>query len=355
MSITVLARITALCVFVLLSSQVAKAEYAEGTLSYDWNPETKKFKKVYKDWKEGIVLDEKTGNYLVVYKDYLDTWNEVRFEPATKIDPTLKSKFKLSDSGNTVIYQYKLRNGPKAKQDIRMFLTHVSNINPGSPIDPPGWDGRAFPTFTDSNLLLSWTYEDKDAKVLPLRGLAPGKAADGFKVESNDLPGVVVMKIKGNARHTTWLAHQPNIDTPVGQHVALLEAMDHVPELAAAPVIPVPTPFDAAVVLTAIQKHLTQELVRRKLVEPSLAGQLDQLFQTAIMAAKGGNTVALKSHLKALRQLLKNQYGEIDKEDDDRDDDEDVDKNYVKARDKKLAAKVLDFDLKYIQRRLGND
>jgi hypothetical protein len=355
MSITVLARTTALCVFgvfVLLSSHVLKAEYAEGTLSYDWNPETKKYKKVYKDWQEGIVYDKKTGDYFVVYKDYLDTWNEVRFEPATKIDPTLKSKFKLSDSANAVVYEYKLSNGPKAKQNIEMFLTHVSNINPGGPVAPTNWDGRAFPTFTDSNLLLSWTHEG----VGPAGGLAPGKTADGFKIESNDLPGVVVMKVKGNARHTTWLAHQPNIDTPVGQHVALLETMDHVPEFAAAPVIPVPTPFDAGVVLTAIQKHLANELVRRKLVEPSLAGQLDQLLQAAIVAANGGNTVALKSHLKALRQLLRNQYGEIDK-DDDKDDGKDNGKHEnTKSRPiDKLAARVLDFDLKYIQRRLGND
>jgi hypothetical protein len=290
----------------------------------------------------------------VTYKDAWGFFNSVILEPATKIDPTLKSKFKLSDSVNTVVYEYKLRNGPKAKQDIRMLLTLVSNIS-GNPTGPLDWDGRIVPTFTDSNLFLSWTYEDKDAKVLPLRGLAPGKTADGFKVESNDLPGVVMIKVKGNARHTTWLGNVPSIDTEVGQKVVLLGSMDHIPELAAAPVISVPTPFDAAVVLTAIQKHLAQELVRRKLVDASLAGQLDQLFQAAIVAAKGGNTAALKSNLKALRQLLKEKHGEIDKEDDDKDDDKDIDKNYVKARDKKLAAKVLDFDLKYIQRRLGDD
>lgn len=310
---------------------------------------------VYKDWQEGIVIHPGTGDHIVTYKAWNGFFNSVIFEPATKIDPTLKSKFKLSDSVNAVVYEYKLRNGPKAKQDIGMFLTHVSNIS-GNPTGPLDWDGRTFPSFTDPSLRLSWTREDKDAKVPPLRGLAPGKSADGFKVESSDLPGVVVMKIMGNTRHnTTWLGHQPNIDTPVGQHLALLEAMDHVPELAAAPVIPVPTPFDAAVVLTAIQKHLVQELVRRKLVDPSLAGQLDQLLQAAIVAAQGGNTVALKSNLKALRQLLKEKHGELDKEDDDKDDDKDIDKNYVKARDKKLAARVLDFDLKYIQRRLGSD
>jgi hypothetical protein len=327
----------------------AYAEVGVGTLQ---DPITRKYTdNVSKDWQEGVVMHPETGNYVVTYKAWNGFFNSVIFEPATKIDPTLKSKFISSDSGNAVIYQYKLRNGAKARQNIEMFLTHVSNINPGGPIAPPDWDGRVFPTFTDSNLRLSWTHEG----VGPSGGLAPGKTADGFRVESNDLPGVVVMQIKGNARHTTWLGHMPPIDTRVGQQVALLESMDHVPELAAAPTIPVPTPFEAAAVLTAIQIHLAKELVRRKLVEPSLASRLDGLFLTAIVVAKGGNTVALKSHLKELRLLLKSQYGEIDKEDDDKDDGKDIDKDFVKARDKKLAAKVLDFDLKYIQRRLGND
>jgi hypothetical protein len=159
----------------------------------------------------------------------------------------------------------------------------------------------------------------------------------------------------GNARPTTWLGHMPPIDTPVGRQVAFLESMNHVDQLAAAPKIQVPNPFDASVVLTNIQSHLDRELVVMKLVDPSLAGQLDRMLQAAITAAKGGNTEALKSNLKEIRQLLKSELGGMDKEDDDKNDDKDIAKDNEKenVKDKMLAAKVLDFDLKYIQRRLG--
>ena len=94
-----------------------------------------------------------------------------------------------------------------------------------------------------------------------------------------------------------------------------------------------------------------------KLIDPTFASQLDRLFQTAIAAAKGGNTVALKGNLKDLRQMLKREHADVDKEDEDWDKEDD---GKGKEKDKsrqidKLAAKVLDFDLKYIQKRLGHN
>lgn len=332
-------------------SMPSLAEYTEGALGYDWNPETKQFKRVYKDWQEGVVFDVKSGNYFVTYKDGYGEYNEVIFEPATKFDPTLKSKFKQIDSPSVTVYDYKLRNGNKSKQNIDMFLVHVSKVNAGSPISPESWDGRAIPTLTDTSLRLSWTYEGSE----DLGGLKPGKTASGFRVESNDLPGIALVEVKGASRPPTWLGHFPDISTPVGNQASELISKDFLSRAAAVPLISVPNPFDAAAVLTSIQKHVNQDLVAMQLVGPAFAAQLDRLFLAAIAAARGGNTEALKGNLKDLRRMLKREHANVDKDDEDWDrDDDDKGKEKDKSRlIDKLAAKALDFDLKYIQKRLG--
>ncbi|MCR4346921.1 MAG: hypothetical protein NUV55_06940 [Sulfuricaulis sp.] len=329
---------------------VVQAEMGKGTVQ---DPVTREYVDgVYKDWQEGILLDPQTNNYIVTYKDGYGFYNSVMFEAATKIEPVLKSKFKHPNSANTVVYEYKLKNGTRSKQNINMFLAHVSSINPGSPMGPKGWDGRAIPTLTDSTLRLSWMYDSEEH----LGGLAPGRSIGEFKVESSDLPGITVMEITGAAKATTWLGHTPPFDTPVGKQLWELKTNNFVPRPAAVPLIPVPNPFDAAAVLTNMQRHVNQDLVGMKLIDPAFASQLDRLFQTAIAAAKGGNTVALKGNLKDLRQMLKREHADVDKDDEDWDKDDDKNKEKDKSRlIDKLAVKVLDFDLKYIQKRLGNN
>jgi len=141
-----------------------------------------------------------------------------------------------------------------------------------------------------------------------------------------------------------------------GKQVAELEHPERnsVPRTAAVPLIPVPNPFDPAAVLTSVQKHVNQDLVAMKLVDPAFAFQLDRMLQAAIAAAKGGNTVALKSNLKDLRHMLKREHADVDAEDDDKDDGENDDQQKAKVRlIDKLAAKVLDFDFKYVEQRLS--
>lgn len=84
---------------------------------------------------------------------------------------------------------------------------------------------------------------------------------------------------------------------------------DGIPRLAAVPLIKVPDPFDAAAVLAGIRKHLMEEMVPMKLVEPVFADRFNSLLQAAIEAARRGNTVGLRGHLKDLRRMLKG-FGE---------------------------------------------
>ena len=77
---------------------------------------------------ESIVFDPATGNYLITYLDSNDnSFHQVTFIPATKINPKINSKFKMEQNG--VHYGYTLINGRDSQQDITLIiLDPVSNI-----------------------------------------------------------------------------------------------------------------------------------------------------------------------------------------------------------------------------------
>lgn len=86
-----------------------QAEQGEGTIR---DPLTGKYINVYRDWQEGAKLDPTTGDSTVTYKSADGSFNEVVFVPTTKIDPTLKSKFKHSgDSGGAIATSLQMERG----------------------------------------------------------------------------------------------------------------------------------------------------------------------------------------------------------------------------------------------------
>lgn len=304
---------------------------------------------------ESILLNPQTGNYHIRYKSIYDgNLLEVIFVPATKIVPVVKSKFEMTKTG-AFGYRYKIRNSSKSEQSIAGFDLVVSGVNASDQKTPNGWKGVLVPADNlEGKFRAGWFYSSKGDITA---GLKPGANQSGFYIESTDLPGIDVAKMDGAAPTLELLDGGPNPKSTVGDELEGLRANNFIPRPAAVPLIPVPNPFDAAAVLTSVQKHVNQDMVSMNLIDPTFASQLDRLFQTAIAAAKGGNTVALKGNLKDLRHLLKREHADVDKEDEDWDKDNDgKDKEKDKSRQiDKLAAKVLDFDLKYIQKRLGND
>ncbi|MEK7711482.1 MAG: hypothetical protein AAB312_00355, partial [Pseudomonadota bacterium] len=103
-----------------------------------------------------------------------------------------------------------------------------------------------------------------------------------------------------------------------------------------------------------IQQHVKTDMVSMQLIDPALLAPVDRGLTQAIAAAQGGNTPSLLHEIMNLRQLLKQEHADVDKDDDgDRDDD---DKNKAAKRQiDKLAARVLDFDLKYVERRVKGE
>ncbi len=122
--------------------------------------------------------------------------------------------------------------------------------------------------------------------------------------------------------------------------------------IVAVPKIPLQEPFDAAQVLASLRTHVNVDVVGLNLIDPVPASELDRGLQAAIEAAKHGNRIALRAELKALRQELKRAHPELTGNEDADEDWGDEDKP-IKRPIAKLAAKVLDFDLRYALKRVG--
>ncbi len=296
---------------------------------------------------ESIVLDPDTRDYIITYRSTYDPnkFETVVFVPATKIDPTVKSKFKQTESG-TIKYRYKVKNGKNGRQPligVRFLATSADNT---SQVTPNGWRGLIVSNIGGVGVRVNWSY--RDLKEHTLNGLKPGRSQNGFSVDSKDLPGIGMIELNGDTPLQGFPDEGPDFRSEVGKKLVVLESNDFVPLNAAVPRIPIPDPFDAAAVLTSIQKHVKVDLVIMGQIDSVFASQLDRLFDTAITAVNQGNLVAARSDIKALKQLLHEEHEELNKEDDD-DEAHDKDKTGLIT---KLAAKVLVFDLKYIEKQL---
>ena len=183
-------------------------------------------------------------------------------------------------------------------------------------------------------------------------GLQPGQKQAGFYIDSPDLPVVGIMRMFGSVPIQGFPDEGPG-ESKVGLKLREIE-MGFVLRFAAVPGLTIPTPYDAAVVLSRIQNHINTNLVSMQLIDMTFATQLDFWFASAIDAAKRGNTSGLRHAIYELRRLLKQEQPDADK-DDDSDDKNDDKQKMPKPRIDKLAARVLDFDLRYVQKRSAGD
>lgn len=343
------------------------------------------------DPRDSIVLDPITGDYTITYAEPGES-NVYRmlFIPATKISPSVRSSFKRNDSMN-IIYRYRVKNGKASKQYlVSIRIDPASDIIADQPLprsfvdganksddellaeikagrravaSPSGWKGAAHPS-RPYGLRISWgpTNMQNDAN----NGLRSGRSLSGLGFASKDLPGIGDMQFEGDVHYPD----DPNDDgderleptSEVGKRYQAMTLNDFVRRPAAVPTITVPTPFDPALLLERTQTHV-HTWIAMKLLDPAFSTQLDSFFQAAIDAYRLNQTDAARKHLQAMRRHLKQEHADADKEDhgdheDDRDDDrgDDHKKNKTKrVLIDKLAARILDFNLKYVLKRTGGD
>ncbi|OGT07082.1 MAG: hypothetical protein A2143_12200 [Gallionellales bacterium RBG_16_57_15] len=327
---------------------------------------------------EGIVLDPVTGNYMLTYSEVLEDGSKVlthgTFFPATKIAPDIKSKFH-SDRTGAVIYSYSVSSGVQSRQILDIFRFDLFNKVVGSQdlptniqtatleqvaavfdanklalTTPPGWDG--FISTNESGASrITWD---------PIKsgtGIRPGESQQGFGFVSQNLPGVGAAQFKGiRDGRNGFSGEGPDPTSDISKQIQDLYKNDFVTSSAAVPTIAVPTPFDPAVTLERIQTH-THTWIGMQLLDPAFSAQLDRSFQSAISAYRLNQPKVGKKQIQTMRELIKKEHADADREDDndDRGEQGDHDDKNKRALIDKLAARILDFDLKYVTKRMGGD
>lgn len=328
---------------------------------------------------ESIMLDPATGDYIITYWDdsVEDSYGKptqpelmkTTFVPATKIVPSIQSRFRLYGEEN-VRYDYSVSNGKAAKQSIvtisleqagrianeqdARFATATENeleqaiFANMSSVDAPGnWTGY----IRREQARIFWGADD-----LEVDGIRAGRTQSGFGFLSLALPGISEARIEGLGAVFGYAGSGPAEDSAIRDELARLRMNDFIARPAAVPTIAVPTPFDPAVVLERIQAH-AHTWIAKQLLDSAFSAQLDRYFQSAISAYRLNQPKVGKKHIQTMRELIKKEHADADREDDKDDRGEkgdDHDKNKRILIDK-LAARILDFDLKYVAKRMGGD
>ncbi len=334
---------------------------------------------------ESIVRDPVTGDYIITY------WNTemdppgletTTFVPATKIAPRIRSRFSADRMGS-VVYRYAVHNGEQSKQVLGLIILDPVNsvigtrdnrgMKRGTAADtaarmaalrsneaalatPSGWDGDV--TFgasgrTDGSLRIGWDPKYNVAQEKDGEGIKPGSVVHGFGFSSYSLPGIIAAALSGVSPVHGWSGEGPPEDSAITKQLNEIEMHDYVPRNAAVPTIAVPVPFDAAALLDRIRTHVAT-WPDKQMVDPAFAAQLDRYLVAAADAYRLNQPKAGKEHIETLRKMLAKEHRYLDRDDEDHDDDEEH-KTATRFSIDRLAARVLDFDLRYVLKRMEHD
>lgn len=315
---------------------------------------------------ESITRDPVTGDYTAIYWDEDETGGEFvtsKLISATKIDPVVNSLIQ-SATGWIIHYGYTVANGSSAQQSIDdLVFTGLSpdtNVVGGTTILT---DRNELMNFFSSALSVpnadwygsggrivgvskgaSVGWHNNDETFNTSKGIQPGATLSGFGLDSSDLPGVSVVRLQGNTRlHQFSPQTEGRADSTVVNEMSVIQRNDFVPRNAAAPMIAVPTPYDAAVTLENIQTH-AHTWIAKQLLNATFSAQLDTSFQAAIAAYRANQPQTAIIQLQTMRTLIKQQQPDADKNDVT----PTINLPAPPALIDLLAARILYFDLGYV-------
>lgn len=319
---------------------------------------------------ESIMRNSATGNYTITYRgdSSATELSQTTFVPSTKIDPVIRSSFRLGERG-IIMYRYNVSNGATAKQAIAgLVIEQIANPIIGeipfpynateraafdaynaavkvATASPPNWHGGI-------NRDLSQVDWGPNAGKLDTNSIHAGHTLSGFGFNSPDLPGVGTSWMSGLTSEDEIFGFPddgPLQDSAVFAELNQLRDNDFVRHNAAVPTIAVPIPFDTAGLVDRIRTHMAT-WPGRQLIDPAFAAQLDRYMAAAAEAYRLNNAKAGREHIMTVRKMLAKEHQHLDHDGED-DDDSEEHKATTRLSIDRLAARVLDFDLRYVLKR----
>jgi hypothetical protein len=328
---------------------------------------------------ENIVRNT-AGDYVITY------WNTdleppgletTTFITSTKIVPTVQSRF-TTDRTGSIVYRYSVSNGIQGKQVLGMIILDPVNsvigtrdeskmgiataaesaaamaifrANKAALATPAGWDGSvAFgdEVPTDNGMRISWS-----SSVEHSTGLKPGSTVRGFGFSSYALPDIIVAELTGDAPVHGWSGEGPDESSEIYNQIEEVIKNNFVPRNVAVPSIPVPVPYDAAVLLDRIRTQVAA-WPGKQLLDPVFATHLDRHLVAAANAFRNNQPKAGKENIESLRRMLDHEHNYLDHDDEDNEDTPEH-KHATRNTIDRLAARVLDFDLRYVLKRMEHE
>ncbi len=311
---------------------------------------------------ESLTLNPSTGNYLLRYMNDDDVMVEMTVIPPTKVKPVLSSQFLGQTNGNTR-YQYQVAVDSSSPQGLEDFWIDVSQATIskviaqlsdgplGTPTGTaPGWRGEVSSSPLQGFQRVAWslriTGEDET------EGLRAGAKASGFVLDSTDLPGILVAELHGSAPSIGFPGGSPG-ESPVGLELSEKVELAFVPRFAAAPLIPVRLPWNAAETIGALRFHVeTWSRDELQQLEPTFGSQVSGWLFTISSAADRGDQQAALDGINGLLGLVRTTQNKYKITDPTKIPAEGVARATPQWPITNLAARVLTYDLGYILNRL---
>lgn len=251
-----------------------------------------------------VTVDEATGNYIFRYKAYDGSPIEVVFVPATKIKPEVGVVFSFDAATGLTTYKFQISNGKGSKQELYQLAVKV--IPPAENIQTPdGWYvlGPSPPTS-----VVNWFQMRGGTLVNGLvqpRGLLPGQIQGGFSFQSPNLPGVVRVYLRGNAR--SW-PNPPGVTSQIRRQMRRYTwwENDSVHKTAIGPAIQISDldPYDPVTHLGRLQSNLVDELARDMIPNQNLQQGVYEKFGQARTALRAERPSEARKHLAAILEQL---------------------------------------------------
>lgn len=213
---------------------------------------------------------------------------------------------------------------------------------------PGGWSCDVIPAGETvwAGYRVACSFDDLDES--KRNGLQAGDTISGFGFYSMDLPGVGIGQLRGfGDMGPSFTGGGP--EGEISDQLEVLQNTDFVPRNAAVPTILVPAPFDAAVLLDRIRTEMLT-WPGKQLLDASFSAKLDALLSSAANAFRLNNPKAAREHIESVRKLLAKDHHHVDHDDEDVEDTEEH-KQATRRSIDRLAARVLDFDLRYVLKR----
>ena len=320
---------------------------------------------------ESITYDPVSESYIYRYRGYEIHEDGTRrdlgimqgiYTPA-KIAPRVMSRLQTGKDG-IINYRYTLFNGNTAKQRINritffgMPSPSIVVTNQLEVLSPDGWEGLTY----DGEFTWMPAGDDYEKE-----GLLPGYSLAGFGFASMNLPGIVQADLSGKGSSTGFDDSNsgPDETSPLSTQDDIIMHEDYKPYPVAAPMVAVPNPFDAAELVDRIRAHVATwpnfktdgyngNVPPDKkifLLDTAFAAKLDGYLSSAANAYRLNNPKAAKEHIHTLRKMLAKEHHHVDNDDAD-DEDTEEHKRATRRSIDRLAARVLDFDLRYVLKRM---